>query len=119
VLRERIVYSYEMRIDGPEISVSLATLEIEPAGEGRTKLKVWEQGAFLDGYDDAGKRKHGTGRLVTRSDGWQGKMTISLPRPAICGMVFQKLPIPASIRGGATASSVWSRGRLANSALSH
>jgi uncharacterized protein YndB with AHSA1/START domain len=66
VPRERIVYTYEMRIDERKISVSLATLEIEPAGSGHTKLKVCEQGAFLDGYDDAGKRKHGTGDLLDK-----------------------------------------------------
>ena len=44
-----------------KISVSLATLEIEPAGAGRTKLKICEQGAFLDGYDDCEMRQRGTG----------------------------------------------------------
>jgi uncharacterized protein YndB with AHSA1/START domain len=66
VPRERIVYTYEMRIDERKISVSLATLEIEPMGRGRTKLKICEQGVFLDGYDDAGKRKHGTGDLLDK-----------------------------------------------------
>ena len=66
VPRQRLVYTYEMRIDERKISVSLATLEIEPAGSGRTKLKICEQGAFLDGYDDAGKRKHGTGELLDK-----------------------------------------------------
>jgi uncharacterized protein YndB with AHSA1/START domain len=61
---ERIVYTYEMHLDERKISVSLATLEIEPAGVGRTKLKICEQGAFLDGYDDAGSREHGTGILL-------------------------------------------------------
>ena len=65
VPRERLVYTYEMRIDDRKISVSLATLEIEPAGAGRTKLKICEQCAFLDGYDDAGKREHGTRELWT------------------------------------------------------
>jgi uncharacterized protein YndB with AHSA1/START domain len=64
VPRERIVYTYEMHLDERKISVSLATLEIEPAGAGQTKLKVCEQGAFLDGYDDAGSREHGTGILL-------------------------------------------------------
>jgi uncharacterized protein YndB with AHSA1/START domain len=64
VPRERIVYTYEMHLDDRKISVSLATLQIEPAGSGRTKLKVSEQGAFLDGYDDAGSREHGTGILL-------------------------------------------------------
>jgi uncharacterized protein YndB with AHSA1/START domain len=66
VPRERLVYTYEMRIDDRKISVSLATLEIEPAGSGRTKLKVCEQGVFLDGYEDAGKRKLGTGDLLDK-----------------------------------------------------
>ena len=64
VPQERIVYTYEMHLDERKISVSLATLEIEPAGAGRTKLKVCEQGAFLDGYDDAGSRERGTAGLL-------------------------------------------------------
>ncbi len=66
VPRERIVYTYEMHLDERRISVSLATLEIEPLRPGRTKLKVCEQGAFLDGYDDVGKREHGTGDLLDK-----------------------------------------------------
>ena len=66
VPRERIVYTYEMHLDERRISVSLATLEIEPAGAGRTKLKVCEQGAFLDGYDDAGARERGTRDLLDK-----------------------------------------------------
>jgi uncharacterized protein YndB with AHSA1/START domain len=64
VPRERIVYTYEMHLDDRKISVSLATLQIKPAGEGRAKLIVDEQGAFLDGYDDAGSRERGTGDLL-------------------------------------------------------
>ena len=64
--RERIVYTYEMHLDERKISVSLATLEIEPTGAGRTKLKVCEQSAFLDGYDDAGARERGTGDLLDK-----------------------------------------------------
>jgi len=63
---ERAVYTYEMHMDGKKISVSLATLQLKPAGEGRTTLMVTEQGAFLDGYDDAGAREHGTGFLLDR-----------------------------------------------------
>jgi uncharacterized protein YndB with AHSA1/START domain len=66
VPRERIVYTYEMHLDARKISVSLATLEIEAADAGRTKLKVCEQGAFLDGYDDAGSREHGAGELLDK-----------------------------------------------------
>jgi uncharacterized protein YndB with AHSA1/START domain len=60
---ERLVYSYQMFLDDKKISVSLATMQLKEAG-GRTTLKVTEQGAFLDGYDDAGSRQHGTGQLL-------------------------------------------------------
>lgn len=60
---ERLVYSYVMHLDDKKISVSLATIELQSAGSGTT-LKVTEQGAFLDGYDDAGSREHGTGQLL-------------------------------------------------------
>ncbi len=66
VPNERIVYSYEMHLDEKKISVSLATMQIMPAGPGRTTLKVTEQGAFLDGYDDAGSRERGTGFLLDK-----------------------------------------------------
>ena len=66
VPRQRIVYAYEMWLDDRKLSVSLATLQIKPAGEGRTKLLVDEQGAFLDGYDDAGSRERGTGDLLDK-----------------------------------------------------
>ena len=60
---ERIVYTYEMRMDGTKISVSLATIEFKPAVEG-TRVSITEHGAFLDGYDDNGSREHGTGLLL-------------------------------------------------------
>jgi uncharacterized protein YndB with AHSA1/START domain len=62
---ERIVYVYEMRLDGRKISVSLATIEFKALGTG-THLKMNEQGAFLDGYDDAGSRERGTVELVDK-----------------------------------------------------
>jgi uncharacterized protein YndB with AHSA1/START domain len=62
---ERLVYAYEMSLDDRKISVSLATLEIKPAGPG-ARLVVTEQGAFLDGYDDSGSRERGTGFLLDR-----------------------------------------------------
>jgi uncharacterized protein YndB with AHSA1/START domain len=60
---ERIVYAYEMHLDDRKISVSLATLEIKSAGAA-TRLVMTEQGAFLDGYDDAGSREHGSNFLL-------------------------------------------------------
>ena len=63
VPNERLIYSYVMHLDDRKISVSLATIELK-AADGQTKLVVTEQGAFLDGYDDAGARERGTGQLL-------------------------------------------------------
>ena len=63
----RIIYSYVMDLDGRKISVSQATIEIMPEGTG-TKLVLSEHGDFLDGYDDAGSREHGTNLLMDRLD---------------------------------------------------
>jgi uncharacterized protein YndB with AHSA1/START domain len=60
---QRIVYVYEMHVDGTKISASLATIDLAPDG-AKTKLKITEQGAYLDGYDDAGRREHGTNFLM-------------------------------------------------------
>ncbi len=59
VPNERIVSTYEMHMDDIRISVSLATLEFKPAGSG-TRIVYTEQGAFLDGYDNADQRERGT-----------------------------------------------------------
>jgi uncharacterized protein YndB with AHSA1/START domain len=63
---ERIVYTYEMHLDGKKISVSLATLEFKPAAGGGARFVMNEQGAFLDGFDDGGGREHGSIELVDR-----------------------------------------------------
>ena len=60
---QRLIYSYVMHLNDRMISVSLATLELRAEG-GKTTLAVTEQGVFLDGYDDAGAREHGTGLLL-------------------------------------------------------
>ena len=59
----RLVYVYEMHLDTRKISVSLATIDIK-ARDGGTHLVMTEQGAFLDGYDDAGSRERGTNSLL-------------------------------------------------------
>ncbi len=63
VENERIVYVYDMHVDGRKISVSLATLLFEKT-KGGTRLTVTEQGAFLNGYRDAGSRERGTSDLL-------------------------------------------------------
>ena len=56
---QRIVFSYEMRLDQRLISVSLVTITVTPTAKG-TKLSFTEQGVFLDGYDDIAGREEGT-----------------------------------------------------------
>jgi len=61
---ERLIYAYEMYMDDRKLSVSLATFQIEAKGPSSTRLAMTEQGAFLDGYDDAGSREKGSGFLL-------------------------------------------------------
>ena len=63
VPNERIITTYEMHMDDKRISVSVATVEFVAAAGG-TKLILTEQGVFLDGYDNAGQREHGTRDLL-------------------------------------------------------
>lgn len=67
VSNERIVSTYDMHMDDKRISVSLATVELKPAGSG-TRLIYTEQAVFLDGYDNAGDREHGTRDLLDNLD---------------------------------------------------
>jgi uncharacterized protein YndB with AHSA1/START domain len=60
---QRIVYVYDMHRDEQRISVSVATVEIEPNGAG-TRLTLTEQGVFLDGLDTSAAREHGTNVLM-------------------------------------------------------
>jgi uncharacterized protein YndB with AHSA1/START domain len=62
----RIVYTYEMRLDGRKISVSLATFEFKAVAGGGTRLVQTEQGAFLDGYDDNGSREQGSNEIIDK-----------------------------------------------------
>lgn len=55
----RIVSTYEMHLDGTRISVSLATTELLPEGEG-TRLIYTENGSYLDGLDGVEGRRSGT-----------------------------------------------------------
>ena len=54
----RIVASYDVRIDGQRVSVSLMTIELDHIPDG-TRLVLTEQGAFLDGLDTNAQRQEG------------------------------------------------------------
>jgi uncharacterized protein YndB with AHSA1/START domain len=60
VPNNRILYNYDMHVDGRKISVSLTALEFSPQDSNRTHLRLTEYGLFLDGLDNVGLRKQGT-----------------------------------------------------------
>ena len=64
VAAQRIVYAYEMVLEGTRISISLATVEFTPTGGGGTLLVFTEQGAFLDGHEMPARRDKGMGSLL-------------------------------------------------------
>ena len=55
----RIIASYDVRIGGRRISVSLMTIEISAHIPAGTRLVLTEQGAFLDGLDTNAQRAEG------------------------------------------------------------
>jgi uncharacterized protein YndB with AHSA1/START domain len=61
---ERIVFAYDMLLDGRLTSVSLTTIEVRPDDGAGTHLLFTEHGAFLDGIEDPSQREHGTGLLI-------------------------------------------------------
>jgi uncharacterized protein YndB with AHSA1/START domain len=63
VPNSRIVYNYDMHMDGRKISVSLAVVEFWPEGR-QTRLRLTEYGLFLDGLDNVAQRKEGTIGLI-------------------------------------------------------
>jgi uncharacterized protein YndB with AHSA1/START domain len=69
VPNERIVWSYAMQLGDRRISVSLSTVELHAQGGG-TRMVFTEQGVFLDDYDGAAERVHGTGELLDALGRW-------------------------------------------------
>jgi len=67
VPNRRIVFAYTMDVSGKRISASLATVELEPAGEG-TWLLLTEQAAFFEGADGPDMCKGGWTWLFARLD---------------------------------------------------
>ena len=69
---ERIVFSYDMDLDGERISVSLTTIELKPEGSG-TQLIFTEHGAYLDGWDHPDGREQGTRDLLDNLERYLGQ----------------------------------------------
>jgi uncharacterized protein YndB with AHSA1/START domain len=60
---ERIVLSFEMREGATLLSLSVATVVLEPVDEG-TRLTYTEQATFLDGADTRRTREGGTRSML-------------------------------------------------------
>lgn len=65
----RIIYTYEMKLNGERISVSVASVELRPEAEG-TRMIVREDGVFLDGLDTVKQREDGTNYLIDQLGQW-------------------------------------------------
>lgn len=62
---QRIVTAYRMSFDGKPFSVSLATIELSPDGEG-THLLLTHQGTYLEHSDGPEMRKDGWDSLLNK-----------------------------------------------------
>lgn len=67
----RIVFTYDMWVDGQHISTSLTTIAVEPQGDA-THLTYTEQGVHFDGLDTAAGREEGTRGIL---DGLEAFLT--------------------------------------------
>ncbi|MFO0668664.1 MAG: SRPBCC domain-containing protein [Polyangiaceae bacterium] len=69
---ERVVYVYDMHVNGRKISTSLATFEVLPEG-AKTRLRLTEQGVYY--FDPDGKATYAPdGPEVSRRRGTEGLM---------------------------------------------
>lgn len=60
---QRIVFTYDMWINGQHVSTSLTTIVLEPEGDA-TRLTYTEQGVHFDGLDSIEGREEGSAGLL-------------------------------------------------------
>ena len=65
----RIVFAYDIALNGRRLSVSLVTVEFEAVPAG-TRMVYTEQLAYLDGHEDLSERIRGTGEGIDRLRLW-------------------------------------------------
>ena len=65
VPNQRIVYSYDMWVNGAHLSTSVTTIAFEET-DGGTHLTFTEQGVFLDNTDNPAQREEGTSGLLDK-----------------------------------------------------
>ncbi|HEX4725349.1 MAG TPA: SRPBCC family protein [Pseudonocardiaceae bacterium] len=62
---ERIVFASTMRTETDLATVSVTTVELEPAATIGTRLLLTQYSAFLDGHEEPAWREQGTGDQLT------------------------------------------------------
>jgi uncharacterized protein YndB with AHSA1/START domain len=70
--QRRIVFTYELWVDGRHLSTSLTTIVVEPDGDG-TRLTYTEQGAHFDGLDTVEGREEGTRGILDTLGAYLGR----------------------------------------------
>jgi uncharacterized protein YndB with AHSA1/START domain len=70
--QRRIVFTYELWVDGRHLSTSLVTIVVEPDGDG-TRLTYTEQGAHFDGLDTVEGRDEGTRGILDNLGAYLGR----------------------------------------------
>jgi uncharacterized protein YndB with AHSA1/START domain len=60
---QRVVFTYDMWVDGRHLSTSLTTIVLEPDGD-QTRLTYTEQGVHFDGLDSIEGREEGSRGLL-------------------------------------------------------
>ncbi|SOD74799.1 uncharacterized protein YndB with AHSA1/START domain [Jatrophihabitans sp. GAS493] len=68
----RIVFTYDMWIDGQHLSTSLTTIAVEPDGDG-TRLTYTEQGVHFDGLDTFETREEGSRGILDQLGAYLAK----------------------------------------------
>lgn len=69
VADERIIATTEVTVDGRRTSVTLNTAEFDVSAD-RTRLRITEQAAFLDGLEDEDSRIGGINAQLDRLGAW-------------------------------------------------
>lgn len=76
VPNERIIFTYSMDRNGARFSVSLASVELSPAGAG-ARMVFTEHGAWFDGGDGPQMREAGWRELLGKLDEYLTKGAVS------------------------------------------
>jgi len=72
VEHRRVVFTYDMWVDGRHLSTSLTTIVVEPEG-GATRLTYTEQVAHFDGLDTVESREEGCRGLLENLGAYLGR----------------------------------------------